>query len=63
MKRYIVVIFAVILAIAADAIIYTSILGEPYGRVPTLYHLGTILMLACAFAIIGDWLFKAKLLR
>ncbi|MCP4168367.1 MAG: hypothetical protein GY759_21085 [Chloroflexi bacterium] len=62
-KRYIVILVSIILAIVLDAIIYVGILGVPYGLVPTLYHVGNIVMLAAALALIGDSVFKAGVLK
>lgn len=63
MKRYVVIVAAILLAVVLDAFIFTVILNTPYGRVPTIYHLGTILFLSCALAIIGDIIFDAGVLR
>lgn len=63
MKRYVVIVAAILLAVVLDAFIFTVILNTPYGRVPTIYHLGNILFLSCALAIIGDIIFDAGVLR
>lgn len=63
MKRYVVIILAIVLAVILDAFIFTVLLGEPYSRVPTLYHALDILALSCALAIVGDIVFKAGVLR
>lgn len=63
MKRYVVIIFAILLAIVLDAFIFTVVLGEPYSRVPTLYHALNVLVLSCALSILGDIIFKAGVLR
>lgn len=63
MKRYAVIILAILLAVVVDAFIFTIALGEPYSRVPTLYHVLDILALSCALAVLGDMIFKADVLR
>lgn len=63
MKRYAVIILAILLAVILDAFIFTILLGEPYSRVPTLYHLLDILALSCALTVLGDMVFKAGVLR
>ncbi len=62
-KRYVVIVAAILLAIVLDAFIFTTILNTPYSRVPAIYHLGNILFLSCALAIIGDVIFDAGVLR
>ncbi|MBX7235418.1 MAG: hypothetical protein K1X65_13620 [Caldilineales bacterium] len=63
MKRYVVIILAILLAVVLDAFIFTVLLGEPYSRVPGTYHVLNILALSCALAVLGDMIFKADVLR
>ncbi len=62
-KRYLIIIGAFLIAIVLDAVIFMGILGQPYSRVPFTYHAGTIVMLTCAMAVLGDALFKGDVLR
>ncbi|NOX62277.1 MAG: hypothetical protein GXP42_10105 [Chloroflexi bacterium] len=58
-KRYIVITLAFILAVVADAFIFTVLLDTPYSRVPMKYHILNIIVLTPALALIGDMIFKA----
>ena len=62
-KRYFLIVISVLLGVFLDAVVFTAVLGEPYSRVPMLYHLGSIVMLTCAIAVAGDRIFKAGMLR
>lgn len=62
-KRYFIIVASIFLAIILDAFIFTSILGVPYSRVPTTYHLASIVMLAAALAVFADLFLKGDVLR